>query len=248
MPIKKERNDVVQQITYNYKKNYVITFLFIKRSNFTLNKIIIFYNNRTFNSKIVFLFEVITQFWYLYKIKNRFLSPPPKNNQLQMVCLFIELVCLLHTLWFKLHILTEVKVFRSSVFRGSMSNDPMKPSSITLCQSSSRKGWIWDSSKTPLHIPAAPSYPKDFADYATSHWEQYCQLHQKQNICFPWQLHVVIWGEATNMQGFKLFNSRTQQEKKQPVAQMHSEWKSLYSTTDAAIKKKKTTFRYKIYT
>lgn len=70
-----------------------------------------------------------------------------------MVCLFIELVCLLHTLWFKLHILIEVKVFRSSVFRGSMSNDSMKPSSITPCQSplsSSRKGWIWDSSNTPL--------------------------------------------------------------------------------------------------
>lgn len=32
----------------------LITFLFIKLSIFTLNKIIIFYNNRTFNSKIVF--------------------------------------------------------------------------------------------------------------------------------------------------------------------------------------------------
>lgn len=32
----------------------LITFLFIKLSNFTLNKIIIFYNNRTFNSKIGF--------------------------------------------------------------------------------------------------------------------------------------------------------------------------------------------------
>lgn len=35
---------------------FLITFLFIKLSNFTLNKIIIFYNNRTLNSKIVFFF------------------------------------------------------------------------------------------------------------------------------------------------------------------------------------------------
>lgn len=38
----------------NQKKIFLITFLFIKLSNFTLNKIIIFYNNRTFNSKISF--------------------------------------------------------------------------------------------------------------------------------------------------------------------------------------------------
>lgn len=55
-------------MTYNYQNHpkhvfflILITFLFIKLSIFTLNKIIIFYNNRTFNSKIVFfLLEVIT--------------------------------------------------------------------------------------------------------------------------------------------------------------------------------------------
>lgn len=40
--------------TITKKKKNRITFLFIKLSNFTLNKIIIFYNNRTFNSKIGF--------------------------------------------------------------------------------------------------------------------------------------------------------------------------------------------------
>jgi len=35
-----------------------------------------------------------------------------------MVCLFIELLS-----WFKLHILIEVKVFRRSVFRGSVIDD-----------------------------------------------------------------------------------------------------------------------------
>lgn len=65
-PLKKEKKyniyiyEDVQQITDNYqlpkptKTFFLITFLFIKLSNFTLNKIIIFYNNRTFNSKIGF--------------------------------------------------------------------------------------------------------------------------------------------------------------------------------------------------
>lgn len=50
------------------------------------------------------------------------------------------------------------------------------------------------TAQTLIYITATPSFPKDFADYATSCWEQYCQLHEKQNICFPWQLHAVLRG------------------------------------------------------